>query len=390
MATRPVLSSRLRWAVPAAVAGAVTAAVTLPGAFAAAGSPDLPERTAAELLADLGTSEVTALSGTVVQTSRLGFPELPEVAGAPAGGTGPMALLSGSNTIRVWYDGPERARVALLGDLAEYTVVRDGDEAWTYSSEKNEAVRYALPEHGGDLSAPGAPATPPTPADAAEAALAAIDPSTEVRVERTARVADRDAYQLVLDPRDDRSLVASIRVAIDAETSAPLRVQVWSSQDTVTPALEVGFTDVSFERPEASVFDFTAPAGAEVREVEAPVDGAAPGDGPDGSAGPGRAGAAERADRLGAPAGEVGAVAPPGTGPVEVVGSGWTSVLTMSGVDTAALASGENAAMLDQLTTRVPEGRLLSTALLTVLITDDGRVLAGAVPADLLRETAAR
>jgi hypothetical protein len=36
----------------------------------------------------------------------------------------------------------------------------------------------------------------------------------------------------------------------------------------------------------------------------------------------------------------------------------------------------------------VPEGRLLSSALLGVLVTDDGRVLVGAVPGDALRAAA--
>jgi outer membrane lipoprotein-sorting protein len=382
MASRRLLSGRLRWAVPAVAAAAVAAAVTVPSTFATAGPPDLPERSAAELLAALGSSEITALAGTVVQTSRLGLPELPTgPGGGAAGGTGPMALLSGSNTMRVWYDGPERTRVALLGELAEYTVVRNGQDAWTYSSERDEAVHY-------DLPAPGAghageqPAQLPTPADAAEAALAAIEPSTEVRVEQTARVAGRDAYQLLLDPRDDRSLVESIRVVVDAETSTPLRVQVWSAQDTADPALEIGFTDISYERPDPSVFDFAVPPGTEVREVMVPRHH-----------GDGKNGASADAGAPGAPG---GAPLPPpseGAQPVQVVGTGWTSVLSMAGVDTGSLvsgglASGENAAVLDQLTTQVPEGRLLSTALLTVLMTDDGRVLAGAVPADLLREVA--
>ncbi len=49
---------------------------------------------------------------------------------------------------------------------------------------------------------------------------------------------------------------------------------------------------------------------------------------------------------------------------------------------------GEQAGLLDQLTARVPEGRLLTSALVSVLLTDDGRALAGAVPAEVLREQA--
>jgi hypothetical protein len=48
----------------------------------------------------------------------------------------------------------------------------------------------------------------------------------------------------------------------------------------------------------------------------------------------------------------------------------------------------DNAALFEQLTTEVPEGRLLSSTLLSILMTDDGRVLVGAVPADTLRAMA--
>ncbi|NCD20636.1 MAG: hypothetical protein EOL89_11785, partial [Actinobacteria bacterium] len=44
--------------------------------------------------------------------------------------------------------------------------------------------------------------------------------------------------------------------------------------------------------------------------------------------------------------------------------------------------------LFEQLTTEVPEGRLLSSALLSVLVTDDGRILVGAVPAETLRAMA--
>ena len=257
------LSRRLSWAVPAVAAAAVASAVVVPSTLASAGSPELPTRTAADLLASLAGSGATPLSGTVVQTARLGLPELP----GGSAGTTPLAMLTGSHTLRVWSDGPERVRLALLGELAEYDVVRDGRDAWTYSSEQDEAVHYLLPE-GHDE--PVATVTPPTPQDAAEQVLEAVEPSTAVRVDDTAEVAGRDAYQLVLEPRDPGSLVGSVRLAVDAATSVPLRVQVWSVRDAQEPALEVGFTEVSFDRPEASVFDFAAPPDADVKDVVVP------------------------------------------------------------------------------------------------------------------------
>ena len=54
-----------------------------------------------------------------------------------------------------------------------------------------------------------------------------------------------------------------------------------------------------------------------------------------------------------------------------------------------ATALAEASATLEGLTTPVDGGRALQTSLLSVLQTDDGRVLAGSVPVDTLVEYAA-
>lgn len=99
-------------------------------------------------------------------------------------------------------------------------------------------------------------------------------------------------------------------------------------------------------------------------------------------------------------------------------GTGWETVVEVRGADITALLAGDPAALADperllgsaeaqdllgeftpdresfaldalslyeQLTTPVPEGRLLSSTLLSVLVTDDGRVFLGAVPPETLR-----
>jgi hypothetical protein len=75
--------------------------------------------------------------------------------------------------------------------------------------------------------------------------------------------------------------------------------------------------------------------------------------------------------------------APAGQDDVTTTGEGWTTVVELPAGDTSALGS------LDAITTATDGGRVLSSALLTVLLTDDGRVLAGAVPVDTLRAAAA-
>ncbi len=403
-------SPRARWAVPGVVAVAVAAAVGVPALASA--DADLPDVTAEQLLTRVAEAGPAPVQGTVVYTARLGLPELPvsEMTGAD-----PLALLGGSSTLRVWSDGADRSRVSLLGATSEYSVVRDGAEAWTYSSTDDEAVHYALDAADqarydalAERVRPGAEvpggADLPTPEQAAAQLLAHAEEDADVTVDRPTTVAGRDAYQLVVSPTDDATLVSRVVVAVDAETSAPLRVQVWATQDGEAPSLEVGFTDVAFTAPDDTVLAFSAPAGATTEEVVVPLP-----DAPDAAA------------------------ALPGAGTVPegvaVSGSGWSTVVTLSDVDVAGLVGGDAAslgtvpgaerllgseeaqdliqefvpqddegrptgpqldtgALYDQLTTAVPEGRLLSSTLLSVLVTEDGRVLVGSVPADALRAAA--
>ena len=406
-------SNRVRWAVPAVAAVAVAGAFLAPPLLASAGESVLPEVTPGQLVTTIAAAEPTPLSGTVVYTARLGLPEIPvELTGAD-----PIALLGGSSTMRVWTDGTERSRVSLLGAASEYSVVQDGAQAWTYSSSDDAVVHYSLsaadqarydaladdvrsgtvPQIAGDL---------PTPDEAARAALAQVESFSTVEMGKQTTVAGRDAYQLVVTPKDSSTLVAKVVVAIDAETSTPLRVQTWSTADASSPALEIGFTDVAFTTPDDAVLAFSAPAGAAVKDVVVPL--------------PEMSGA-HTAD---------GALAD-GTLPegLAVSGTGWETVVQASGLDVAALVAGDpkaltsmpgadltigsqsaqdlidefvpsddsgaptipnldTSALYDQLTTAVPEGRLLSSTLLSVLVTTDGRVLVGAVPAETLRAMA--
>lgn len=348
----------VRWLAPAVAAGVVATAVAVPRlADASDAAADLPPRTAAELLVAVSQAKVDGLSGTVVSTSRLGLPELPASGGGSA--VSLPGLLSGSTTARVWKAGEDRSRIAVDGPFAEYDVVRDGDLVSTYDSAGGAVTRLRLPA-APDRAAdsPARPEGSATPQDAAEALLALVDGSTEVTVGRSAMVADRPAYELVLRPRDTGTLVDTVRIAVDGRTDVPLRVQVLADGQA-EPALEVGFTSVRFAEPDASVFAFTTPPGATVTERSL-------------------------ADLT---AGRPGAVQPvrPTTLP-EVLGKGWTSVVELEGVTVPE----DSAGLLDQLSTPVTGGRVVSSALLSVLLLDDGRVLAGAVPADRLVELAGR
>ncbi|WP_082515869.1 LolA family protein [Cellulomonas sp. Leaf395] len=410
--SRHTLSPRSRWAVPVVAAVAVGLAFAAPPLFASADDAGLPTISPEELATQVAAAEPSPLSGTVVYTARLGLPALPF---GEVGGADPVALLGGSSTMRVWSDGGERSRVALLGATSEFSVVQDGPEAWTYSSTDDAVVHYSLTAadaarydelaaqaEAGDLPVQG---DLPTPEEAGRQAVGMARLTSTVTLDAQTEVAGRPAYQLVVTPTSDTTLVGRIVVAVDAETSTPLRVQVWSTSDTQTPALEIGFTDVSFTTPADSVLAFSAPAGSSTREVVVPLPEV-----------PAEATTATPDKEL-----------PEG---VTVSGTGWDTVVQASGLDVAALVAGDpsaaaslpgvdktfgsqgaadlysefvpeegsgspmgdldTTALYETLTTEVPEGRLLSSALLSVLVTDDGRVLVGAVPGATLQALAAQ
>ena len=93
--------------------------------------------------------------------------------------------------------------------------------------------------------------------------LARIGPTTTVSVDSNLTVAGEAAYQLVLTPKNPGSLVGQVRIAIDAQHGVPLRVQIFAKA-AASPAIQIGFTSVSFVRPAGAEFAFSPPAGSTV------------------------------------------------------------------------------------------------------------------------------
>jgi outer membrane lipoprotein-sorting protein len=349
---------RVAWSAPVLTAAVLGGAALLPTTASASAHPHLPVRTPAELLAAVQTADVSTLSGTIVETARLGLPSLPGAGDAAA--LSWQTLVAGTHSARVWLDGPDKQRLALLGQLSESDIIHNGRDAWTYTSSTRKVGHTVLPAEKPAAAEPKKQdLTTYTPQGAAAEALKAIDPSTVVTVDPTARVAGRAAYTLVLTPRDSRSTVRKVAIAIDATKNVPLRVQVFGA--AATPAFETAFTDISYKTPAASVFAFTAPKGATVTND--------------------LLGTTATPSRTMKPDHVIAGKKPEAT----TVGTGWTTV--------AVLPAGSNPLgsdrMLDKLTTTLPNGdKLLRTALLNALITKDGRVLVGAVSPAVLEQAA--
>ena len=345
----------LKW-MPAVAVPAVIAVGVLAVPLQAGASVDLPSTTPKQVLELVAGSTVDTFSGTLEQSSELGLPELPSTGDAAAGEVSDaLDLLTGSHTVRIYQNGEDQSRVQVQDTMSERNLIRNGSDVWLYDSADNTALHTTLPADAGPQTSPEKSYTP---GELADTFLAAVTPSTIVSLGENTEVAGRGAYELVLTPNTADTLVGSVAIAVDSETGLPLRVEVHAADDAAEPAISVGFTTLSLDAPDADLFNFAPPAGATVTEktLPRPTD------------------------------------APPTTGDhsgVTIIGTGWDAVVAMpAGADGSALAELTASPLYTQLTDAVDGGRAVSTELLSVLITDDGRVFAGSVPVERLQAVA--
>lgn len=347
--------SIVRW-VPAVAVPLILVAGAIVIPATANASVVLPAKTVEEVLQLALDSAGTSFSGTVEQTSDLGIPQIPATAGGSST-TDALEFLTGSHTASVFQSGSESSRVQVIEDLAERDVYRTGQDVWTWDSEKNEAVHSVLPSHDDVAGPEGLPATPvpATPGELISAVLAKAGESTDITLTDNVRVAGRAAYGIVLTPRTADTLVGDVTIAVDAETGVPLSAAITpAAQDT--PAISVAFTAIDFAEPSADIFAFTPPADADVTEADL-------------------AGKVPAASDREAPNG------------LTVIGEGWSQIVGIP-LPTGA-EHADSSAALDQLLTPVDGGRVLETSLVSVFLTDDGRLFAGAVSAAQLQAAVA-
>jgi outer membrane lipoprotein-sorting protein len=348
---------RRRWVgagLGAVLVGAVGVGLVVAPAGASA-APVLPPVSPEDLVSSVMTADQQPFAGEVEVDNALGLPAVP---GVPQ-------LANGTSSVRVWSGGEGRGRVALPSSDGERTLVSDGTTRWSYDSRDRTATRAPAGEGPGQERPDNQ-----DPTTAATQAIATLRQSSTVAVDGTAEVAGRAAYQLVLTPLPtERTLLREVRVAVDAETRQPLQLTVLA-QGSGEPALQVGFSEIAYGPQDPSLFTFTPPPGTTVRDA------------------PAREG---RPDR------------PEGDHQGQRVGDGWDTVIVGQAPQgqpgqqpegQQPEGRPEGAPDLSTLGTPVSgpwgSGRVITTAVATVIVTDDGRIAAGAVPQQVLTEALAR
>ncbi|MGN8051209.1 LolA family protein [Curtobacterium sp. 22159] len=340
---------------PVVVAGAVAAPMIANAASAPIAGKD---PSAADVIASIAKSSDTAYSGRIDQTSDLGLPELPTGSGGSSlegDASDALGLLTSSHTARVYVGGADEQRVQVTQQLAEQDVIRNGSDVWTWDSKSRTATHVTLPAHAGSR-----PDEAATPADVAKRAVEAITPTTTVSKPTEVRVAGHDAWQITLTPKSSDTLVGTVRLAVDQQTGLPLRATIEAKEQS-DPAVQIGFTSLQYGAPAERLFHFTPPSGAKVETKD--LSDAAPNATGDGTH--------QQRHHF-------------GTEPT-FTGTGWDTIaeLPAGTVDRSSLG-GDATGLLGQLTKSVDGGRAVQTSLVSVYLTDDGRVLVGAVPVSAL------
>ncbi|GLZ35609.1 membrane protein [Lentzea sp. NBRC 105346] len=335
----------------AAAAGVVTGVVGLGALAMPAGAgqpPNLPEVDAQSLVQSVLTAKPGAFGGTVEAVNSLG---LPAISGIPQ-------LADGTHSARMWSDGEGRLRLSLPDGQSEQTIVDDGTTTWSWDSRRNEVGKL---EHGQNSEPQTSKADPVA---TARELVAEIQKSSDVKVDGTARVANRAAYELVLTPKPtEKTLLREVRVAVDSEMRIPLRAAIYTN-GTNAPAAQVGFSDMNVGPQDPALFKFTPAPGSKVVEGD-------------------KEQAKEHVDTVD----QAFTSAKP-----QIFGEGWDTVI---GVRVPAEALGqvpaEGQGLIEKFTKQVNgawgSGKLFTTKVGNILLADDGRVVAGAVPEQVLFDT---
>jgi hypothetical protein len=261
-------------------------------------------------------------------------------------------------------------RAQILDRMSQRDLIVNQEAVWTYDSREQVAtyatidqskvednkliairqMEWYAAEIGIDLTNPQA---------VADYVMSQIGDSSEVTVGVDHYKAGRTAYELIVKPNSSVSLVDSVVLSIDSETSVPLAATVYSVEQT-EPAIQVGFESISFTDQDENLFTFTAPAGTEVTNL----------------------------DEMQVPEYEAPEKEPIEGEKPQMVGEDWDSVVVMPAGDVSVLAEIQDNQLLSSLLKPVSGGVAFETPLVKVLITNDGRIFAGAVTLSHLQKLA--
>ena len=411
-----------KW-IPAVVAPATVVALSIAVPMQANAEIDLPDKSASEILQMMNQDPDMSFSGRVTKVSNLGLPpigNMPDISesmveemeeNTPEGMeefiprmtesnmvTDLVEIISGTHEARIYVDGPDKLRVQVLDPMSERSMIVNGDTVWFYDDDKLAAQFMTMDlaeleakaeeyeaENSADIEQMIAdlPFDINNPAEVADYLLAEASEYSEITVGVDQNVAGQAAYELIATPLATETTVDYVSVAIDAETGMALNVKVMAKGQT-EPAMEIGFTSIDYSTPAASVFEFNPSSDVTVTEMEMPAEFTIDGE----TYTKEELEAELEANKpTEAEYEELKAEYEASENMPEVFENGWASVVEMKLTEDMPVDMFESE-LFSGITEQVEGGFVITSSLVNVLITDDGRVLAGAVTTDYLLEIA--
>ncbi len=255
------MRSRLLILISLVVLAAVVLVVGV--AVAGAGQSDpLPAVTAPELLAKMAQADgVTDVSGEIAWHNGL-FGDLSQA--SAMGHLPAQSPLTSSGSGRIWMS-KAGMRIESQGGGGDQVAVVDKAQRtmWVYDYASNTAKKTVVSGSApAETTSPAPNAVMLTP-QAIALYLQRLSALTTVEVAGQTKVAGRDTYQLRFTPVAQDTALGYVQAAVDGQTMLPLQLEIYARGAT-TPVIKLGFTSVSYDSIDPSMFAFTPPQGAKV------------------------------------------------------------------------------------------------------------------------------
>jgi hypothetical protein len=224
----------------ATVAVAIAVVVSLP-AIVGAVPVSAKQIPVATLLSEVRASAGIKYTGLASSSGGLQIPDF------GVGGDVP-ALISQTNRLRAWWDGPAHYRVDRETFAAESDVYVTGNQIWTWDSDHRIALLTA-----------GKPQVPlPGPQDAlppnlARRLLEQAKPA-DLQPAGARRIAGRTVLAMTWTPNDPLSTIGRVKVWVDQDTGLPMSVEVRTVGGG--RAFSSSFLDIHLAAPNPSALVF--------------------------------------------------------------------------------------------------------------------------------------
>ena len=363
--TKRLASSKrflLRLSIPAVLgAGAIGTAFVYPG-VASGSTPTLASSTPSAVLAMALAPTQKVYSASVNETGNLGLPTtfLNSLGTSGSGGLSGLLTqaLGGTVTANFWTNHAGSARVQFPSSTGEIDLYASPGSLWEWDYSTNTATSITLPSSTTSSSTTSSTtASSLTPAQLADAIISKLPQGSTLSLGTAQYVAGEPAYTLVVNANDPNSLIASVSIAVDANSGNVLGVWV-NAVGSTSAAFSSVDTTVSFVAPSSSVLSFTVPSGATVNTMTLPT----------GSSSTTSSGTTYTHTSYGS-----------GFSTVEEITSSSGSLPTSNNtLLTSLLASGT------PVTTAAGSGTLISTSVGSAFIGNNGVIAFGAVPSKVL------